>query len=50
LLGPSSRGAMKVYKNIIHPMLVSREQVKWNLKVFKSMFFLMKINFRKLMT
>jgi hypothetical protein len=28
LLGPSSRGAMKVYKNIIHPMLVSREQVK----------------------
>lgn len=28
LLGPSSRGAMKIYKSCIHPMLVSREQVK----------------------
>lgn len=27
LLGPSSRGAMKVYKKCIHPMLISREQV-----------------------
>ncbi|XP_070508236.1 uncharacterized protein [Chironomus tepperi] len=26
LLGPSSRGSMKIYKNIIHPILVSREQ------------------------
>lgn len=28
LLGPSSRGSMKVYKNCIHPMLISREQVR----------------------
>ena len=28
LLGPSSRGAMKVYKSCIHPTLISREQVK----------------------
>lgn len=28
LLGPSTRGAMKVYKNVIHPMLISREQVR----------------------
>lgn len=27
LLGPSSRGSMKIYKNCIHPMLVHREQV-----------------------
>lgn len=27
LLGPSSRGAMKIYKACIHPMLISREQV-----------------------
>lgn len=27
LLGPSSRGSMKVYKGIIHPMLISRERV-----------------------
>lgn len=27
LLGPSTRGAMKFYKAIIHPTLVSREQV-----------------------
>ena len=26
MLGPSSRGSMKIYKNIIHPILVSREQ------------------------
>jgi hypothetical protein len=31
LLGPSSRGAMKVYKSIIHPTLISREQVKTKL-------------------
>lgn len=28
LLGPSSRGAMKLYKTCIHPMLISREQVR----------------------
>jgi TB2/DP1, HVA22 family len=28
LLGPSSRGAMKVYKTCIHPTLISREQVR----------------------
>lgn len=28
ILGPSSRGSMKVYKNIIHPILMSREQVR----------------------
>lgn len=28
LLGPTSRGAMKVYKSCIHPTLISREQVK----------------------
>jgi TB2/DP1, HVA22 family len=28
LLGPSSRGAMRVYKTCIHPTLVSREQVR----------------------
>lgn len=27
LLGPSSRGAMKMYKKCIHPVLISREQV-----------------------
>lgn len=27
LLGPSSRGAMKIYKACIHPMLITREQV-----------------------
>lgn len=27
LLGPSSRGAMKLYKLCIHPLLISREQV-----------------------
>lgn len=27
LLGPSSRGAMKIYKTCIHPMLITREQV-----------------------
>jgi hypothetical protein len=27
VLGPSSRGAMKIYKGIIHPMLISRERV-----------------------
>lgn len=27
LLGPSSRGAMKFYKSIIHPTLISKEQV-----------------------
>ncbi|KAL7026727.1 hypothetical protein ACKWTF_005141 [Chironomus riparius] len=26
ILGPTSRGSMKIYKNIIHPILVSREQ------------------------
>lgn len=30
LLGPSSRGAMKLYKACIHPMLISREQVSCN--------------------
>lgn len=30
LLGPSSRGSMKIYKNIIHPLLVSREQASQN--------------------
>lgn len=28
LLGPSSRGAMKIYKSCIHPTLISREQVR----------------------
>lgn len=32
LLGPSSRGSMKVYKTCIHPMLISREQAR--LKIF----------------
>lgn len=27
LLGPSSRGSMKIYKSCIHPTLISREQV-----------------------
>lgn len=28
LLGPSSRGSMKIYKSCIHPTLISREQVR----------------------
>lgn len=28
LLGPSSRGAMKLYKTCIHPLLILREQVR----------------------
>ena len=32
LLGPSSRGAMKLYKSVIHPTLVAKEQVTENNK------------------
>lgn len=28
LLGPSSRGAMRMYKSLIHPSLISKEQVR----------------------
>jgi len=28
LLGPSTRGSMKLYKNCIHPLLIAREQVE----------------------
>lgn len=32
LLGPSTKGAMKFYKTVIHPTLVSREQVKSDIR------------------
>lgn len=38
LLGPSSKGAMKVYKGIIHPMLISRERVSTIIVPFYTQF------------